>query len=200
MCIYFLAVSTSYGQQKTYYNQTEFGVMFGRSENQWSGETEERSNFTMLTFHGARIAKHHVVGFSFGFDNYETVQIIPIALGWRGFLGADGKAQLVGGFDLGGGSTILADEEKSEWGRNWWEGGIMASPSIGVYIPATNGNTALTISVAYKRQQLFQFNGTYDRIDPSVQLASASLPPGFNSLTETKYLFQSLVLRAGLSF
>ncbi len=195
LCIYFLAISPGYGQEKNYYNQTEFGAIFGAAES-------SRFGFSMLTFHGARVAKHHVVGFSAGFDNYETIQVIPIAFGWRGFLGEKDKAQLMGGFDIGGGSTMLEKEVKTEWSESWWEGGLLLSPSVGVYFPGKKQKTAFTLTLAYKRQNIFQFNGSYDRSNP-VQFSnslSAYLPPGFNSLTETSHLFHSLVFRMGLSF
>lgn len=200
LSIFVLTLSTGYGQEKVYYNQTEFGAMFGRVENQWSGETEERINFSMLTFHGARISKHHVVGFSLGFDHYENLSIIPIALGWRGFFGEDGKAQLIGGFDIGGGSTILEEGEESEWGKSWYEGGIMASPSVGAFFPGKKGKTTLTVTLAYKRQELSYFQGSYEQVGVQRPIIISQLPPGYNSLTETDYLFQSLVLRMGFSF
>lgn len=196
---FFLSISTGFAQDKVYYNQTEFGAMFGRVENQWTEELEERINFSMITFHGAKISKHHVVGFSLGLDHYEYLSIIPIALGWRGFLGKEGKAQLIGGFDIGGGSTILEDSEESEWGKSWYEGGIMASPSVGAFFPGKKGKTALTVTLAYKRQELAFFQGSFNR-QGNVPFPSSQLPPGFNSITETDYLFQSLVLRMGLSF
>lgn len=199
LSVFILAISPGYGQEKVYYNQTEFGAMFGRVEDQWSGETEKRINFSMLTFHGAKVAKHHVVGFSLGFDHYENLSIIPIALGWRGFFGKDGAAQLIGGFDIGGGSTILEEGEESEWGKSWYEGGIMASPSIGAFFPGKKGKTALTMTLAYKRQELAFFQGSFNR-EGTMPFPSAQLPPGFNSITETDYLFQSLVLRMGFSF
>ncbi|GAB3218160.1 hypothetical protein GCM10027454_04280 [Algoriphagus aestuariicola] len=198
--IYFLAITTSYAQEKAYYNQTELGVMIGKVEDQWSGTTEDRVGFSMLTFHGAWVARYHVVGLSLGYDNYESVKIIPVAFGWRGFFGDEGKAQLIGGFDIGGGSTILQDEEKTEWGESWWEGGMMLSPSVGGFFPGKNGKTSLTVTVAYKRQEVFQYNGTYDQVNPALQIANSNLPPGFSYLTETNYLLQSMVLRVGLSF
>ncbi|HSF54231.1 MAG TPA: hypothetical protein VLA71_10780 [Algoriphagus sp.] len=199
LCLFIFSISLGYGQDKAYYNQTEFGAMFGRVENQWSGEIEERINFSMLTFHGARVSKYHVVGFSLGFDHYENLSIVPIAFGWRGFFGKEGKAQLIGGFDIGGGSTILEKGEESEWGKSWYEGGIMASPSVGAYFPDLNGKTALTLTLAFKSQELSYFSGSYNR-QGTMPFPSSQLPPGFNSLTETDYLFQSLVLRLGLSF
>lgn len=199
LSIFIMTISLGYAQEKVYYNQTEFGAMFGRVENQWTGNHDERINFSMITFHGAKVTKHHAVGFSLGLDHYEYLTIIPIALGWRGFWGKDDRAQLIGGLDIGGGSTILEKGEESEWGKSWYEGGIMASPSIGAFFPAKKGKTALTVTLAYKRQELAFFQGTYSA-QGNLPFPSSQLPPGYNSVTETDYLFQSLVLRMGFSF
>lgn len=200
LSIFILAISPGYGQKKVYYNQTELGAMFGRVENMWTGDHDERINFSMITFHGAKISRHHAVGFSLGYDHYQSISIIPIALGWRGFLGKENGAQLVGGLDIGGGSTLLEKDEESEWGKSWYEGGIMASPSIGGYFPGKKGKTALTLTIAYKRQELSYFNGSYDRSGTPRPLLGAQLPPGYGSMNETEYLFKSMVLRMGLNF
>ncbi|GAA0879655.1 hypothetical protein GCM10009119_26240 [Algoriphagus jejuensis] len=204
--IFFLAISIAEGQEKIYYNQTEFGVLAGRGVDNWMGESDTRIDFSIITFHGVRFGKknNHVGGISVGFDQYETISIMPVAFGYRALLGKENKALLIGGLDLGGGMTFLEKTEKNEWGANWYEGGMMVSPSIGGYFPGKAGKTALTISLAYKRQGLSLFSGVYDpntasRPRPSAFSAS-SLPDGFSSLTETEYLFNSLVIRMGLSF
>jgi hypothetical protein len=196
ICI--LTVVAAYGQQKVYYNQTELGAMFGETEDNWNGESETRVNFSMITFHGVRFSKYHAVGFSLGLDHYKTIDIIPFALGWRGFLGEIGKPQMIGGLDIGGGSTILGEKVETEWGKSWYEGGVMASPSVGVFLPGRKGRTTLTFTFAYKLQKFSLFNGSFDRVNPT-SLAS-SLPPGYGSLTENSYSLQSLVVRMGLSF
>lgn len=190
----------SFGQEKSYFNQSEFGVSFGETAPTWFGEGETRSDFSMITFHGVQLSRHHVVGFSLGFDQYESVDVIPFALGWRGFLGKENKVNLIGGLDLGGGSAILESKERTEWYESWYKGGLMVSPSIGVEFPAKNGNTALTITMAYKRQELGFFTG-YFELDPTRRpLADTSLLPGYSFTSETAFLFHSLVARMGLSF
>lgn len=198
LSLFFLIVFCGYAQEKAYYNQTEFGAMFGRSEDNWDGTSEKRTSFSMITFHGARFSKHHVVGISVGLDHYPTIDIIPFALGWRGFLGENDKPQLIGGFDLGAGSTILAEEVETEWGKSWHEGGVMASPSVGAFLPGKKGKTALTITLAYKLQEFSALSGSFDQVNPT--FFSSSLPPGYNSLTETSHSLHSVVLRMGLSF
>lgn len=202
--LFFMIVSCGYGQEKIYFNQTELGASFGKGVDDWNGESETRIDFSMITFHGVRFGKHHVGGVSVGFDQYETISVMPVSFGWRGLFGKESKAKLVTGFDLGGGMMFFEETEKNEWSANWYEGGLMLSPSVGGYFPAKRGKTALTVTLAYKRQQLSNFMGTYDRSatprprpDP---FAAATLPDGFSAVTETNYLFQSLVVRMGLSF
>ncbi|MHA7129075.1 hypothetical protein [Algoriphagus namhaensis] len=189
-----------FGQEKSYYNQTEFGVAFGKNADTWHGEGETRKDFSMITFHGVRLSEHHAVGFSVGFDQYESIEVIPFALGWRGFLGSFSKTQLIGGLDLGGASTLLESKERNEWFESWYKGGILISPSIGVRLPAKNGQTALTMTIAYKRQELGFFQGFFERDNFPRPSQDGRLLPGYSSTFETSYLFHSLVARVGLSF
>ncbi len=200
LCFLVLPFYPSFGQEKVYYNQTEFGALFGNAVDQWSGESKNRIDFSAISFHGAKISKHHVVGFSVGFDQYESISVIPFAIGWRGFLGDENKPQLIGGFDFGGGSPLFEDKEKTEWYESWYTGGVMVSPSIGVKLPAKNGKTALTMTFAYKRQELGYFMGFFDRGDNPRPLPGTQLLPGYSSMNETSYLFHSLVARIGLTF
>jgi hypothetical protein len=186
-------------QEKLYFGQAEIGILSGRGVEQWDGNHENRTDFTLMTFNGVRISKNHVVGFTTGLDQYEEISIIPLALGWRGFLGKDGKTKLFGGVDVGGASAILEKKESNEWSKSWYEGGFLISPSLGVSIPAKKGNTALSLSIAYKSQQVSQFFGTLSQSNtPSI--GSDLLPPGYSSLTENSYLYRSFVVRAGLMF
>lgn len=186
-------------QETKYFGQAEIGFLYGRSAEQWDGNHQERINFSLMTFHGIRVTKNHVVGFSTGLDQYEELNIIPIALGWRGFLGKEGKPKIFGGLDLGGGSTVLEKKVSDEWSKSWYEGGYMVSPSLGVSFPARKGKTTLSVSFAYKRQAISQFWGSLLQ-SGSTTITSDLLPPGFNSLTENSYLYHSFVFRAGLMF
>lgn len=200
LCFLTIHFTPSYGQEKVYYNQTELGVLYGNGADDWSGESKNRIDFSVISFHGAKISKHHVIGFSVGFDQYESLSVIPFAIGWRGFLGNESKPQLIGGFDFGGGSPLFEDKEKTDWYESWYSGGVLVSPSIGVKLPAKKGKTSLSMSLAYKRQGLGFFMGYFDRGDNPRPLASSNLPPGYSSMTETSYLFHSLVARIGLMF
>lgn len=200
LCFFLLPFIQSFGQENVYYNQTEFGALFGNAAYQWSGENKKRMDFSAISFHGAKISKHHVVGFSVGFDQYESLSVIPFAIGWRGFLRKENKPQLIGGFDFGGGSPLFEEKEKTEWYESWYKGGVMVSPSLGVKFPAKKGKSSLTMTVAYKRQELGYFMGYFERGDNPRPLTSHQLPAGYNSITETSYLFHSLVARIGMMF
>ncbi len=200
LCFLILPFSQSFGQEKVYYNQTELGVLYGNGVDDWSGESKNRIDFSAISFHGAKISEHHVAGFSVGFDQYESISVIPFAIGWRGFLGKESRPQLIGGFDFGGGSPLFEDKEKTEWYESWYVGGIMVSPSIGVKFPAKKGKTSFTLTLAYKRQELGFFMGYFDLGDNPRPLFSTQLLPGYSSMNETSYLFHSLVARVGLMF
>ncbi len=190
----------SFGQENAYYNQTELGILIGNPLENWSGENKNRVDFSMITFHGVKFSKHHAVGFSLGYDRYEEVSIIPIALGWRGFLGKENRPQLIGGFDIGGGSAILEEKVETEWYESYYQGGVMFSPSLGVRLPAKKGKTALTMSLAYKRQDLSYFIRNFEFNPTPRPFSSTTLPPGFNSVSETSFFFHSLAVRMGFIF
>ncbi len=189
----------SLGQSKAYFNQTELGFLLGKRAEQMTGQKENRIDISFITFHGVRINPNHVIGFSVGLDQYEDISIIPIALGWRGFLGQEGKSRIFAGLDIGGGSAILEKKTETEWNKNWYEGGHLISPSLGASFPSKKGKSALTLSFAYKHQQISELAGTFAS-PGSTQIQSDDLPPGFSSLFENNYLFRSFVFRAGLMF
>ena len=186
-------------QDKLYFGQTEIGILVGRGAEQWDGNHEKRTDLTLMSFNGARISRNHVVGFSVGLDQYDGVPILPFAFGYRGFLGKEGKPKIFGGVDLGYGSAILEEKVKNEWNESWYRGGLLFSPSIGFSFPARKGNSSLSMSVAYKRQDISYFQGSLT--GPGAQtIVSDQLPPGFSSLIETEHLYKSLVFRIGIMY
>ncbi|SFT86415.1 hypothetical protein SAMN04489724_2414 [Algoriphagus locisalis] len=186
-------------QEKIYFGQTEIGLLVGRGVAQWDGNHENRTDLTLMSFHGARISRNHVVGFSVGLDQYDGVPILPFAFGYRGFLGKEGKPKLFGGVDLGYGSAILEEKVKNEWSESWYRGGLLFSPSVGVSFPARKGNTALTFSIAYRRQDFSYFQGNLAGTGAQT-IVSDQLPPGFISLNETEHLYRSMVFRVGIMY
>ncbi len=199
-CFLMLSFHQSFGQNNVYFNQTELGVLFGNGVEGWNGQNENRVDFSLITFHGVKFSKNHAVGMSVGLDQYNSISIIPIAVGWRGFLGKENRPQLMGGFDLGGGSTLLEKKEKIDLYESRYHGGLMFSPSIGFKFPARKGDYSLTMTLAYKRQEFGFFQGYLEPDLSSRPSISSSLPPGYSSITETSYLYHSLVARVGIIF
>ncbi|WP_192349061.1 hypothetical protein [Algoriphagus sp. Y33] len=196
---FFLVSLEGFAQKKIYFGQTEIGFLRGRSQEQWDGNHEKRFDASFMTFHGAQVVKNHVIGFSLGLDQYDEISILPIALGWRGFLGKDGKPRIFGGFDLGGGTAILEKKVSDEWSKSWYEGGFLVSPSAGLSFPSKKGKSALSFSFAYKRQEVSQFHGVLSR--SGTQTATSDrLPSGYSSLTENNFIYRSFVFRLGLMY
>ena len=193
------AFTPSFGQNRPYFNQTEVGVLVGNPI-YYRGDKKNRVNFSLISIHGAKISKNKVLGILIGLDQYESLAVFPMALGWRGFLGKENKPQLIGGLDFGGGFALLEKKEKTEWYESWHTGGLLVSPSVGVKLPAKKGKTALTMSIAYKRQELGFYQGNFDFNPIPIPFATSKLPPGYSSITETTYLFHSLVARMGFIF
>lgn len=187
-------------QEKVYFNQTDLGFLWGKGQKNWDGKYLNRTNLSVSTFHGAYINRHQVVGFSVGFDEYEQVNLLPLALGWRGFLGKENRPNLFAGLDIGGGAAFLEKKEVTEWTKNWYEGGMMIHPSVGIKLPAKKGKWNLSASLGYKRQEASYFQGNLDRSGNQRTSTNGKLPPGFSSLSETAYLFHSLVFRMGVMF
>lgn len=198
ICLFFSCVN-SLAQEKIYFTQNEIGLLFGRGVEQWDGSSERRVDFTLQSFHGARIGKKQVIGFSLGLDQYEDISLIPLAMGWRGFLGKSGRPQLFGGLDLGASTALLEKKVRTEWQESWYEGGAMISPMAGIRFPSRQEKSSLSFSFAYKRQGLSYFEGTLNsgRITLS---ENSEIPDGFNSLIRKESIFHSLVFRAGLMF
>src|SRR5690606_16137731 len=185
--------------EKMYFGQAEIGFLYGRGEENWDGKQEERVDISFLTFNGVRITKNHLIGFATGLDQYEEISIVPLAFGWRGFLGKDGKPKFFAGMDIGGGSAILEKKLNDEWNKSWYDGGFLISPSAGLRFPAIKGKTSLSISIAYKRQTVSHFSGSLLQTGRQT-ITSDLLPPGFSSLIENNHLYRSFVFRVGLMF
>jgi hypothetical protein len=197
--LFFFSVSAM-GQEKSYFNQTELGLIWGKGQKNWEDNYIGRTSLSINTFHGTYINRHQVVGFSVGLDQYEQIQLIPLAMGWRGFLGKKSKPNLFAGLDIGRATAILEKKEVTEWSSNWYEGGIMINPSIGIKLPAKNGKWNLSSSLGYKRQEAAYNQGFLDNSSNQRSSSQEKLPPGFNSLNETTYLFHSLVFKMGVMF
>lgn len=83
--IFYFSFVRAVAQERLYFQQTEIGIAWGKSQRNWDGSREKRQDFTLMTFHGVKITPKIVIGFSTGLDRYQGVSLVPIALGWRGF-------------------------------------------------------------------------------------------------------------------
>ena len=183
-------------QKAPFFTQIDAGILHGTTKNEWTQENNSRNGFSFSAFLGAKLHPNHVLGFSTGWDNYDELDIMPIALGWRGFIGNMDNPTLFAGMDIGGGSTLLERKETTEWSKSWYEGGLLLYPSIGAKLPFKSGNNSLSISLGYKRQVASYFQGA---LEPGGS-GYPGIPPGFRDMHQTKFLFHSLSIKAGLIF
>ncbi|MBM3426077.1 MAG: hypothetical protein FJX97_03710 [Bacteroidetes bacterium] len=198
------SVHLATAQEKATLTQLELGLLGGKSKALWSDETQNRLNFSFSAFHGKEIKPNHYLGFNLGVDAYPEISLIPIGLGWRGFLGDDVGPRWMGGLNAGFGTTFLEERERTEWSSTWREGGVYFHPFLGVTLPAKKGNWALTSSLGFKWQPSSLFEGTHSQpeIRPKIHpfWTRASLPEGFNSLNKVTTHFQSLSFQVGILF
>lgn len=187
----------AYSQEKTFFSQTEVGASFGKVKTDFEGYTT-RVNFSFQTLNGVWINKYHATGFLVGVDTYPNLTLMPLGLGWRGFMDKGKRHSLFAGMDLGAASAMLEKREETEWTESWYEGGLFLNPSIGIRRQSKKGKHASVLSIGYKRQEANFYEGSKEIGFSSFR--DASLPPGFISVRKEEYVFNSLVLKWGLIF
>jgi hypothetical protein len=191
-------------QENKSLTQLELGLLGGKSKIVWSEETQNRLNFSFSAFHGKEIKPNHYLGIHLGYENYPDVQLLPIGLGWRSFLGDDVGPKWMGGLNAGFGTTFLEKRERTEWSSTWREGGVYFHPFLGVTLPAKKGNWALTSSIGYKWQPSSYLEGTHSQPETKPKIhpfwTRASLPEGFNSLNKVSSQFHSISFQVGILF
>jgi hypothetical protein len=191
-------------QENKSLTQLELGLLGGKSKIVWSEETQNRLNFSFSAFHGKEIKPNHYLGIHLGYENYPDVQLLPIGLGWRSFLGDDVGPKWMGGLNAGFGTTFLEKRERTEWSSTWREGGVYFHPFLGVTLPAKKGNWALTSSIGYKWQPSSYLEGTHSQPETKPKIhpfwTRASLPEGFNSLNKVSSQFHSISFQVGVLF
>ncbi len=180
-----------------YFTQTDVGALLGKVS-EGRGFAHQRINFTFSTFHGVRFHRSQAVGFSVGIDTYPNLTLIPMALGWRGFREKGKSTTWFAGMDVGGGSALLTRRIADEWSEQWYSGGLMASPLIGIRKSALKRKHSFTWTIGFKRQHASFFQGNYDRSLQPIQ--HPALPPGYHSLREESYILNSVYLKWGLIF
>ena len=165
----------------------------------WDNNFDSRMNFSIQSFNGVRIDKNHAIGFLLGLDTYPSFNLMPMAFGWRGFLEKGKRNTPIAGFDIGMGSAILEKREVNEWSETWYEGGLLVSPQIGLRRNSKKGTHAFTWTLGFKRQHAYFYEGVRN-VFGTANATVNRLPPGFSSIREEAYVFNSLLFKWGLLF
>ena len=200
----FFMVHSSIAQTKPWMTQLDLGLLGGKTKDVWEDKATTRMTLSFSAFHGKELIRNQTLGVYLGLDHYPSVTLVPIGVGWRGFLRKKAGPQFFSGLDLAYGSPLLEKVERTDWSSNWHEAGLMLRPSVGVKFPAKKGDWALTASVGYKRQATYYFDGGHSESGskpkiPLVRTRSA-LPEGFSSLNSTSILYHSLSVQVGILF
>jgi hypothetical protein len=131
---------------------------------------------TVKVFNGYRLHRLLAVGASTGFDFYDNLLIIPLAVGLRGEV-LDTRISPVYSIDAGYGGSLLSDEEGSVKRKGGW----MFNPALGFRV-RTGNSTAYTFAAGYKTQK-------------------AKIESSWGStLTEQNITFKRLSLQMGFMF
>ncbi|ERM84399.1 hypothetical protein P872_24905 [Rhodonellum psychrophilum GCM71 = DSM 17998] len=181
-------------QSPVYVNHTEIGPMFGKSN-----DYDYRVNFSIQTFNGVKINPNHEVGFLVGLDTYSGLNLMPVALGWRGIREKGKRTSPYLSLDLGYGSALLEKRDRQGQRESWYEGGSLFSPAIGLRRKSRGGKSAFSWSLGFKRQGASFYEGVRGG-GLSTGFSEGRLPPGFISVREENYVFNSLLLKWGLVF
>jgi hypothetical protein len=143
-------------------NQTEFGVLFGRNKETFyyypyfssyyppkpnGFNLQNVSSLSLQTFNGFKVRKKTSVGITTGLDAYNSILIIPIAVGFRHVLfeKSDKGAKIQTGLDAGWGIANNANSLENA------TGGIMLNPAVGFKFPTKNGSSWM-VNFGYKYQ------------------------------------------------
>ena len=200
----FCALHSSMAQTKTRMTQLELGLLGGKTKDLWEEKTNERTTLSFSAFHGKEVIRNQNLGVFVGLDDYPSITLVPVGIGWRGFLGQKSKPQFFGSLDLGYGSTVLEQVERTDWSSTWHEAGLLIRPAAGIKMPAKKGKWALTASLGYKRQPTYFYEGTNSQSEtrPRIPLFRTrnALPEGFSSLNSTSILYHSLSFQLGILF
>jgi hypothetical protein len=200
----FCTIHPSLAQTNPWMTQLELGLLGGKTKDLWEEKTSKRTSLSFTAFHGKEVFRNQNLGFFLGLDHYPSVTLLPVGIGWRGFLGKKSKPQVFGSLDLGYGSTLLEKVERTEWSSTWYEAGLVFRPSVGIKLPAKKGNWALTASLGYKRQPSYFYEGAHSQSEtrPKIPLfrTRKALPEGFSSLNSTSTLYHSISLQLGILF
>ena len=202
--LYWGSIPLAASQEQARITQLELGLLRGKTKALWEEGTLNRLNFSFSAFHGKEFRPNHYLGIHLGYDHYTNVQLLPIGLGYRGFIGDDIGSKWMVGLNAGFGATFLEKRERTDWSSTWQEGGGFFHPFLGVYLPAKKGKWALTAAAGYKWQPSNFFEGTHSQPEGRPKIhpfwTRDLLPEGFSSLNKVSTLFQSLSFQVGVQF
>jgi len=182
------------GQSGEYVNHTEFGVLLGKTTG-----LDQRINFSVQSFNGIKINSYNEVGILVGHDSYPLVNLVPLAVGWRGMQTVGKRVTPYASFDIGYASAVFNKRNVEGTFESWHQGGLYLSPAFGIRHQSKDPNLAFSWSIGFKRQQVSFFEG--QRSSPlSPTPPNGPLPPGFNNIREDNYILNSLHLKWGIIF
>lgn len=188
------SLTTSFGQSSHYVHHTEIGTLLGRTT-----EGYQRINFTFLSFHGVNINSANAIGLLVGMDTYPEFTLLPIAVGWRGILDGHRKVSSFASVDLGYAIPYSAKRTTEGLMESWYYGGTYIGPAIGIRKKSKNPNLAYSWTFGFKRQ-FAKFLEGQRMIGHSSLPINNRIPPGFSSIVEKDYIFNSLQLKWGIIF
>lgn len=161
---------------KGFVNQTEMGVILGRSTPLLFNTTgQSKLNFTLQSFNGYRFGKRFSAGATVGLDWYTTYQVLPVEAGFRLDFPSKSRVSPYFGLDAGYGFMWLQNPPSGYK----FSGGFTYNPSFGLKIDLGK-ESALTFSIGYKYQKVAaRFVGDFDYIlDTSNEYNRFSLRTG----------------------
>lgn len=182
------------GQSHNYVNHTEFGILLGKTTG-----SEQRTNFSIQSFNGIKINPYNEVGIVVGHDSYPLVNLVPLAVGWRGMQTVGKRVTPYASFDIGYASAVFNKRNVEGTFESWYRGGLYISPALGIRHQSKDPNLAFSWSIGFKRQQVSYYEG--QRTSPlSPTPPNSPLPPGFTTIREDNYILNSLHLKWGIIF
>lgn len=159
---------------KRYMGSVELGILSGNNKQQ------DFNNYvaapTVKIYNGYRLHRLLAIGASTGFDFYDNLLIIPLAIGLRGEV-LNARVSPIYSIDAGHGFSFLSDENGTVKRRGGW----MFNPSLGFRV-RTGNSTAYTFAAGYKTQKA-EIESFWGR-----------------TLTEQKITFKRLSLQMGFMF
>jgi hypothetical protein len=197
-----VGVNATYGQTKKYLTQLEGGILT------YGVATKELG----YSFRG--ISSYHVtpstyVGIGSGYEQYmfnevddKTFKLIPIFIQAKYILKPEKRTSLFGAFDLGYGVN-LNKKEVSNLTKTSYEGGVLASPQLGIHWKSKRNKEYFSLAIGYKYQVLKEdnyYNYRWTEDSPVLWNADNSILQGYDIYSYDKYHMHRLSVMLGFGF